>query len=71
MKEFQVIQQVCKLMERISVLEQEAATSQGTITPLQKQLSSVTKVVEKYVEETKKVRHCRCKGFIYTINACI
>ena len=55
-KEFQVIQQVCKLMERISVLEQEAATSQGTITSLQEQQSSVNKVIEEHVAEKKRVR---------------
>ena len=56
MKECQVIQQVCKLMERISVLKQEAATSQGTFTSLQVQQSSVNKVIEEHVAEKKKVR---------------
>ena len=42
-------------MERISVLEQEAAISQGTITSLQEQQSSVNKVIEEHVEEKKKV----------------
>ena len=68
MKEFQ---QVCKLMERISVLEKEAATSQGRIIPLQEHQSSVNKVVEEHVEKKKNVRHCTCEDFIYTINASI
>ena len=66
-KESQVIQQVCKLMERISVLEQEAATSKGTITSLQEQQSSVSKVIEEHVAEKQKVRHCACEGFVCTI----
>ena len=52
-------------MERISVLEQEAATSQGTIMSLQEQQSSVNKVIEEHVAEKKKVAHCTCEGCIY------
>ena len=56
-------------MERISVLEQEAATSQGTIMSLQEQQSSVNKVIEEHVAEKKKVAHCTCEGC--TTNASI
>ena len=46
-------------MERISVLEKEAATSKGTITSLQEQQSSVNKVIEEYVAGKRKVHHCK------------